>query len=53
VRFSSGLRVPKAADFAIHPVGQDGGSVFPGHMDDAICIDAHGTARFFTLFIGH
>jgi hypothetical protein len=47
--FSSGLRVPKAPDFAIHSFG-DPAEAFPGHADDFVCVDAQGVARYIELF---
>ena len=54
VRFSSGLRLPKAPGFRIETHGHDSDNVqwFPGHQDDSICIDAQGRALYFDAFIG-
>jgi hypothetical protein len=54
VRFSSGLRLPKAPGFNVQGegrvLGDDAG--FPGHNGDNICIDKQGRAVWFERFIG-
>jgi len=54
VRFSSGLRVPKAPGFNVRsqdrPLDSDMG--FPGHQEDSICLDEQGRAASFERFIG-
>jgi hypothetical protein len=52
IRFSSGLRVPKAGSFEIRPTDQQLKQVFPGHASDFVCIDRMGSAVYFELFIG-
>ncbi len=52
VRLSSGLRLPKAPEFAIRTHGHDDVDWFPGHQDDSICVDEQGRAVYFDAFIG-
>lgn len=52
VRFSSGLRLPKADGFEIRTYGHDDAQWFPGHQDDSICVDDEGRAVYFDAFIG-
>lgn len=52
VRLSSGLRLPKAPSFEILDEGHDDVEWFPGHQDDAICVDEQGRAAYFDAFIG-
>ncbi len=52
IRFSSGLRVPKAAGFEIRDSGYHDVQAFPAHQDDYVCVDKLGRAVFFQLFIG-
>jgi hypothetical protein len=52
VVLSSGLRLPKAPSFEIRAEGHDDVDWFPGHQDDAICVDEQGRAVYFQAFIG-
>lgn len=52
IRFSSGLRVPKASAFEIRQHGHMDVQAFPGHQDDRICINRAGEAVYFDLFVG-
>jgi hypothetical protein len=52
IRFSSGLRVPKAPNFEIRPSGTGTAEAFPGHRTDSVCLDRTGQAVSFELDIG-